>query len=148
MTTTPDSTETVAIVASSNFDYGPADVDSEVSAPAGKDFAEFVERHLVAHGAKRLATAVTGEEGWTFDVDIRGKRFRVFVHWAPIGDPPADRWVIQSDICKPLFRSLFERKTADHEIEPIVRELRRVLDDASEIEEVIWVSQKEFRSMY
>ena len=139
---------TIAIVTSSNFDFGAANVDSEGTAPPGSDFAEFVESLLLAHGAKRLGTAVPGEGGWTFDVGIGDRQFRVFVHWAPIGVPPADRWVIQSDICKPLLRSLFGRKTADHEIEPIVRELRRVLDDATRIEEVVWVSKEDFASMY
>ena len=148
MINTPESAATIAIVASSNFDYGPADIDSEASAPAGRDFAEFLERRLLAHGAKRLAMAVPGEDGWTFDLEVGGKRFRVFVHWAPIGDPPADRWIVQSNICKPLFQSLFGGKTADHKIELIVRELRRILDDASEIEEVVWVSRKEFALMY
>ena len=120
MSTTPDTSLTIAIVSSNAFDFGRTDIDGEVPTPAGKDIATFILQRLVAAGATCLAEPVPGEEGWTFDIELDWGKYRVFVHWAPIGDPPEDRWVVQPDICKPLLRSLFGRRTALDEIQPAV----------------------------
>lgn len=148
MSTTPDESATIAIVASGAFDYGQVDLDAEFQTPAGNDLATFIVGKLVKAGAKCLVEPVFGEEGWTFDVEVHGDQYRVFVHWAPIGRPPTDRWVIQPDVRKPLLRSLFGRKTANQEVQPLVRELRRVLESSAEIDEVNWISKEEFASMY
>ncbi len=137
---------TIAIISSNAFDFAGADI--RVSHPAGKDLAEFILNRFNANGARQLSDPVAGEEGWTFDVELDSNSYQLFVHWAPIGNPPVNRWVIQPDIRKTLLRTLFGRRTAEHEVQPIVLKLRHLLDSADIIDEVNWVTQKEFASIY
>lgn len=142
------SEKTIAVVTSTSFDFEGPDGDYDETVPPGRAFADFVVNRLVSNGAKCIANPVPGEEGWTFDVTIVNTPYRVFVHWAPIGNPPTDRWVIQPDVCKGLLRSLVGRRTSDSEVAPIVVELRRALDDAAEIDNVDWITREKFTNMY
>lgn len=148
MTTIEPSRGTIAVVSSTSFDFEGPDSEYDEATPPGKEFANFLVKRLVTFGAICIGKPVSGEAGWTFDVMIVDTAYRVFVHWAPIGSPPADRWIIQPDICKGVVRALLGRRTTDSEVAPLVVELRRVLDGATEIENVDWITREEFADMY
>ena len=148
MTTPRKSGGTIAIVESTAFDFEGPDGSFDDSVPAGHAVALFVEQRLCANGAKTVSEPVSGEEGWTFDVELDDNVYRFFVHWAPIGDPPSDRWIIQTDIRKGVLRTLVGGKTVETDILTALNLLHRVLSDASEIVEITWITNEEFMKMY
>jgi hypothetical protein len=148
MTTPRKSGGTIAIVDSTAFDFDGPNGSFDESVPAGQSFALFVEQRLSANGSKTASEPVSGEEGWTFDAELDDNVYRIFVHWAPIGDPPRDRWIIQTDVRKSLLRSLVGGKTVEADILTALNLLHRVLTAASEIDEITWITNEEFVEMY
>jgi hypothetical protein len=139
----------IGVIASSFFDYQDPNGDKcDPSFPPGKDLADFIIRRLLLGGAERPTRTFAGEGGWTFDIEIAGNVYLVFVLWAPIGPQHADRWVIQTDIHKSIFRVFFGRRTSDEEVVPIVEALQRALDGAPEIETVEWITRERFDQIY
>ena len=138
----------VAIVSSSAFDFGGENYDPDSSLPLGSDFAKYVEGRLIAHGTSSLSSPVPGEGGWSFDVGFNSGKFGLFVHWAPIGNPPTDRWVIQLRSNESSLESLLGRRDVRLRASDIVSFLQSALATSKEIEGVQWVSNREFALLY
>lgn len=137
----------IGIVSSDAFDFGNGVCDSDSQLPLGLDFAKYVEEKLLAHGASSFSAPVPGEGGWSFDVDINSEKFRVFSHWAPIGNPPVDRWVIQVRSGESFLDSLLRRRRASFN-DAIISFLKDALATSEAIEEIQWISHKEFTVLY
>ena len=109
----------------------------------------FLIDKLSATGASiPLKEPMQEEGGWMLSVDIDGQRFSLFVHWAPLGDPPIDFWVIQPGKQKGLFATLFGRKSNHAELEPICTLLDDVIRKESRLTNVKWVAPEEFARIY
>ncbi len=139
--------ETIAIIKSDKFDFGLADL-YDPEAPPGYAFVSYLIESLQRKGGKLVCEPVAGEEGWTFDLTTGGKDYRAFVHWAPIGNPPSNRWVVQPRIRRTLLGTIFGTKSQSSDLAPIVDLLHESLADLAVIESVRWISDSEFASIY
>jgi hypothetical protein len=139
---------TVAMIESRAFEFEKPNETNSGSEPEGQSFADFVAKQLVASGGRMTSKPVPGEDGWSFDVELDARVYRFFVHWAPIGNPPSDRWIIQTDVRKSLLGSLIAKKTVEADISTAVDILHTQLSNASEIDEMTWLTAEEFAHMY
>ena len=139
---------TIAIIKSTAFDFEGPNGSFDESLPPGQSFAAFLEQRLIACGARLVSKQVPGEEGWSFDVELHARVYRFFIHWAPIGDPPSDRWIIQTSICKGLLHSLVGGATIERDVSTVLDILHQQMSNASEIEEITWITNEEFSELY
>ena len=88
-----------------------------------------------------------GEGGWHLDVEIQGARFSLFIHWAEIGEPSVDSWVIQPGKQTGIVRRLFGRKPSATEFAPICELLHDIVDHNPDFTSVRWVTTEEFKTL-
>jgi len=139
---------TVAILQSDRFPYRNSGDDPKES-PPGRDLAVFLMHEMSTRGfAPTFATPIQGEGGWHWDGDLDNKSFNLFVHWAWIGNPPRDCWVIQPDLRKGVLRTMFGKPARPDELAPICELLHSVLDHNAVFSSVQWLTDEEFRKVY
>ncbi len=139
--------KTIVVLRSNQFNFSETEDDG--SPPAGKAVATYIMHAMSNHGCPALFDdPVSGEGGWSWVAEVGRIRFTLFVHWAPIGEPPQDCWVVQPGLMKGIFRTLFGRATKPEELTPVCDILHRVLDTNPAFSSVEWLTMDEFREAY
>jgi hypothetical protein len=117
--------------------------------PLGKDAAAYFRRRLSEFGVQVVGSdAVMGEAGWHWDVSIGRDDYGLVVHWAPLGKPPKDYWIIQISKHVGLLPRLLGKKGLPSDVMPVVTVLRRIIDAEPKFGEVRWFTPEEFRVVY
>jgi hypothetical protein len=117
------------------------------SPPLGRDLAEHLKTRLTAIGIK-ASDPIEGSDYWVLDLEMDGGRSSLIVHWAPIGDPPIDYWVIQPRQRHGLLGSLFGKASASSHLERSCAALRRVLEEDDSVQNLEWLDEAEFKQRY
>ncbi len=103
-----DQIKTVVAFKSSVFDSSADAPDLHL--PLGRDLATYLISKLSSQECDVLSLEpIEADEGWYLELVIEGTRFGVFVQWAPIGNPPADYWLVQPVLKKGVWRTFFGR---------------------------------------
>jgi len=113
-----------------------------------KNIVDLIRREVEKHGGKTVSNPVPGEGGWTWHVRIKAQEFGVFLHWAPIGNPPRDSWVVQTGTRQSLFSAIFGRPAPETALVPIVERLRDVVNEDHGFSNIRWLTRDEFRMAY
>ena len=141
--------KSVVIFKSGLFDQSwPNDNGDPNTPPLGRDLAEHFGRGMAVFSVDvKVAIEATG--GWELEVEINGRVFIFFFHWAPIGDPEDEYWVVQPRLKRKLATTLFKKRpNLTQDLEPAVDLLRKVIDTSSEFTNVQWFDLDEFRQIY
>lgn len=138
----------IGVLRSECFDFGELGTDSEIY-PPGKDLALFLMNELRNEDCPpTFPHPIQGEGGWHFENEIDGTTYDSFVHWAPIGNPPQDCWVIQPRLRKGVLRTLFGHATRPDELASLCAVLHRAIDGNDAFTLVEWLNAEEFRAAY
>lgn len=138
--------KTVVVLKSDHFMFAETEHDGP---PEGEDIARFIMSAMSEQSSPPLLDdPVTGEGGWSWNIEIGQTVFDLFVQWAPIGEPPEDCWVVQPGLRKGAFRTLCGRATQPEELVPVCDLLHRVLDTNRAFSSVEWLTMDEFREVY
>lgn len=117
--------------------------------PLGRDAAEYFIRRLSESGVSVVGNeAVMGEGGWHWNVVIDADVYLFALHWAPIGEPERDFWIIQIRKDAGLLRRLFGKQFPPEEMLPAADAIKRIIDDEPRFTDVGWLTPAEFRSIY
>jgi hypothetical protein len=119
--------------------------------PAGKDAALFFLEKLVASGFVALDDSpFIDKDGWLARLRWGDNNVYAFVvHWAAIGEPPEDYWVVQTAKEHQGFIQYLRWKKATDETLPICNILREIIkEQAGYFSNVRWLSMKEFCCIY
>jgi hypothetical protein len=118
--------------------------------PLGEDCANWLRAKL-SDRSKLFVVGepIDGSGGWTMFVQFAREEFEVFVHWAPIGQPPIDAWVIQIAHIRGLLGKLFSRhRKVSPSLELIISELNTILEAEPKIHDIQWLTSEDFRKVY
>ena len=140
----------VGVFSSDLFDIPPPPrIHDKAASPLGHDLARLLFTELDKVAVPRITRAgpVAGEDGWIFWCSLDGRGYSVFVHWAPIGEPPSDHWVVQIDARVGLLRAFLGKRASDDEVAPVREELARILDRPG-VRDLRWLTMKEFGRVY
>lgn len=143
-------TKRVVAFTTDDFDLSwPQGEDDPNVPPLGKDAAAFFRRKLSEFGVQVIGNeAVMGESGWHWNVSVGKDKFSLVIHWAPIGKPPKDFWVLQISKDVGLFAGLFGKTGSSDEVMPVVTVIKRIIEDEPRFNNVRWLTLEEFRSVY
>src|SRR5439155_10611404 len=64
-----------------------------VNVTLGRDLAEYLKKKFEDIGTQ-ISGPFEDETHWELYTALQDDRFGIAVHWAPIGEPPRDFWVI------------------------------------------------------
>lgn len=144
--------KTIAVFESDEF-ARPWHEDQRVmerALPWGRDLALHLLEQLKAETA-----LVGGDEkpvedecGWEFCVVKSSRRFGVFVHWAPLGHPRQDHWGIQVYTKRGVRDWLFKSIDYEAALAAFVGEVDRILQSAKRIQNLRWLTEREFAAVY
>ena len=124
---------------------------SEEQEPApGLDCAAALMEALSRRGVfLPSARPIEGEGGWTVDLESEdGTNIALLVHWAPIGEPPEDYWVIQARERKGVLRSLFGKRDTPQQVSEICDVINDVLMSWEGLQKKKWLTDEEFSQVY
>ena len=143
-------TKSIVAFTTDYFDQSwPSGEDDPNVPPLGKDAAAYFIRRLSELGVQVLGKeAVVGESGWHWNISIGKDKYALVIHWAPIGKPPKDFWIIQISEDASLFGRLIGKKSLPGDATPVVSAIRRIIDDEPRFSDVRWLTPEEFRSVY
>lgn len=125
------------------FESSTFEFDEEPSAtPPGRDAAEFLRSSFVQANLS-AEPVLKSTEGWEFTVTMNGRRYGIFVTWAPrLGVPPC-YWVVQVR-AGGFFRSLLNIRDTSG----FAEFMETVLRQKHEIQNGRWVTDTELQSYY
>src|SRR4051794_38371377 len=119
--------KSIAIFRSDAFDRSwPKDGSDPNVVPLGKDLAEYLKTQLANRNIP-MRDSIQSTEGWVVDGEMDKVPFSLFIHWVPIGTPPADHWAIQPQIRPGLLKSLFGSRKPMEELQPVIKILISLL---------------------
>jgi len=139
----------IVLFKSNAFDRSWPDVGSDPNEPPlGKDLAESLEQKFATYGVTtNVIVEATG--GWEFEVTLDGEHYIFFVHWAAVGEPPEDFWVVQARKKKGLRKFLLGRSQDPAvNVQPALDLLRCIIENSSDMTDVRWVDANEFAQIY
>lgn len=140
--------KSIALFRSTLFDQSwPANDKDPNAIPLGRDLAEYLQTKLSEQGI-HVQGPIQGDGGWVVDGDFPSTPFSLFVHWAPIGNPPIDRWVIQPHVRRGVFKSLFGARKPLTKLEPLIGILNATLSQDSRIENLTWMDENQLAAVY
>lgn len=117
--------------------------------PWGRDCAEFLMVQLsAANVAARTGEPVEGEGGWSFTVEMLSCTIKVFVMWAPIGDPPEDYWTVHLRKAQSPLMKLFRKQESNREWLRIRSLIETILTSDPATKNFRWVTLEEFKRLY
>ena len=140
--------KSIAIFRSEAFDHAcPKDGSDPNAIPLGRDLADYLktkfsERNIPARNP------IQGTDGWVVDGDLENLPFSIFIHWAPIGTPPSDHWVIQPQVRRGFLKPLFGSRDPSEELKPLITNLASLLSEDTRIRDLIWMDKTEFAAVY
>ncbi|UUO07550.1 hypothetical protein M4951_04385 [Blastopirellula sp. J2-11] len=139
--------KTYVVFRSALFSFAWPKEGPDLAPPWGKDCAAFVKERLRAFDE---VTSINGphqdESAWTLDVILGGERYELHVHWALIGEPPVDCWVIQVYPVMGLIGWLF-RRPLQH-FSKLLKNVFQTLETTEGISDVQWMNFEEFSNVY
>jgi hypothetical protein len=117
--------------------------------PLGYDAAVYFQRKLSERGIPSIDDEpIMGEGGWHWRVSSGQEVLSLVLNWAPIGSPPRDCWVIQSQVHTGYISRLIGRKNRDYELVPLCTVLKIIIESEPGITDVHWLTTDEFRKIY
>lgn len=139
--------KTIAVFRSSLFNVSwPKDAADPTTAPLGKDLADYLKSEFAENGLT-TSIPIEGSDHWVFDVETQGRRFSLIIHWAPMGNPPSDYWVVQLRERVGLIAGLFGRRRS-FDCERLHNVLQSVLEADANIQNLEWLDDVEFKRRY
>ncbi|EEF59691.1 hypothetical protein [Pedosphaera parvula] len=140
--------KSIALFQSDAFDHSwPSENTDPNAVPLGRDAAEYLKTKLAEQNIA-VQNPIQGEGGWVVDGDFQKILFSLFVHWAPIGTPPTDHWVIQSRLRRGLMKSIFSSSKFPEQLQPLITILNNALVRDSRINSLTWIDEAEFAAIY
>jgi hypothetical protein len=140
--------KSIVVFRSEAFDHSrPKDGSDPNAIPLGRDLADYLKTKL-AERSIPVRNPIQGTDGWVVDGDLQNIPFSLFVHWAPIGTPPSDHWVIQPQVRRGFLKTLFEPRKPSVELEPVISNLASLLSEDTRISDLTWMDEAEFASVY
>ena len=137
----------IAIFRSSAFNLSWPKEGSDPNKPAlGRDLAEHLRNRFAKIGLS-TSNPIEGSDHWVLDLEMQGRRLSMVVHWAPIGNPPIDYWVVQPQERLGIVASLL-RKQKEFDFEPLRSALKRVLEEDANVQALEWLDDADFRQRY
>lgn len=148
--TTMPTAPTVVVFTSDRFDHSwPTDTKDPNWPPLGQDAAVYVQSKLAEHNIASVPVKpIVGEGGWSWNANLEGTQFRLFLHWAPIGNPPQDAWVIQVRKSVGLLAKVFGRPSTSTHSSPLMEVLKRIIEHDPTFQNVQWLTAAEFKPVY
>ena len=140
----------IAIFKSDCFDTSwPDDGTDPNEPPLGKDLAEYFKTRLHEKGIE-VDSPFESEVGWEFFVTIENILYSLLVHWAPIGEPQTDFWVIQPQKQEGCLKGLFGKGRGQkaEDLKPFLKILKPIVNESKEFTDVEWLSYDEFSAIY
>jgi hypothetical protein len=140
--------KSIGIFRSNAFDLSwPKEPTDPNTPPLGRDLAEHLKTRLTAIGLK-ASDPIEGSDYWVLDLEMDGGRTSLIIHWAPIGNPPIDYWVVQPQQKRSLLGNPFGKASASLQFEASCAALRRVLEEDGSIQNLEWLDEAEFKQRY
>lgn len=128
----------------------PEDDQADLERDAwGRDCAEFLLAQLSTHDMRtRTPGPFEGEGGWSFTVEMAHCLVKVFVMWAPIGDPPGDYWTVHVRSVQPILSKLFQKAKSAAESKQVRSAIEAVLTTHPATKNFRWLTPEEFERLY
>jgi hypothetical protein len=140
--------KSIAVFRSDAFDHSwPQNGSDPNAVPLGKDLAAYLKTRLAERNIP-VRDPFQGTDGWVIDGVIEEVSFSWYIHWVPIGTPPADHWAIQPQIRRGILKSLPGFPKASEELEPIFNLLTDILSRDTRISHLTWMDGSEFAAVY
>jgi hypothetical protein len=141
---------TIVVFSTDRFDLSwPSAAGDPNYPPRGRDAAVYFQRKLSERGMTSIGSEpVMGECGWHWSVASGKATIDLVLHWAPIGSPRRDCWVIQSKVHIGLFGRLIGGKVQTDELTSLCAVLKSIIESESDLANVRWLTPDEFRSIY
>jgi hypothetical protein len=114
----------------------------------GQDCALYLRKEIESTAGWSVDAAVSLEDdGWAFDARLGPASYGLFVHWAPIGSPPRDLWVVQLYRKVGFIKEILKSKERD-EVEELAGVVDHILSNDERIRDLRWYTFDEFRKIY
>src|ERR1700692_4322840 len=135
--------KSIAVFRSAAFDQSWPAEGNPNDVPLGRDLAEYLKTKLAEQNIP-VQNPIQGEGGWIVDGQFQNIPFALFVHWAPVGTPPVDSWVIQPQVRRGIIQSLFGARKPPEELQPLLTQLNTTLSHDPRINDLVWMDDNQF----
>jgi len=117
--------------------------------PLGEDAAVYFCRKLGVLQVEVLEnTPLMGEGGWHWTARIGRNVYCVFLHWAAIGRPETEFWVIQLDRKRGILNRVFAGDDASCDMSAMVAVHSQIIGGEPRFHDVQWLTAAQFAQVY